>query len=83
MSYKSDDFVNQVVATAESIKPLLAGKPPPVQGAVLAELTALWITHHFVQGDEDEQRELWEVLFQMHMAKVRELMEVQKQTATQ
>jgi len=81
MTHKNDDFVREVVVTAESIKPLLAGKPPPVQGAVLAELTALWITHHFVQGDEDEQRELWEYLFQMHMNKVRELMEVQRQSA--
>ena len=70
-----NEYVREVVRVVESIKPLLAGKGPPVQGAVLAELTGLWIASHRIPGDEAEQRRLWEELLRMHMDKVRELVE--------
>jgi hypothetical protein len=37
---------DQVLAIAGEIKPLLAGKDPSVQGAVLAELLSLWLAGH-------------------------------------
>ena len=33
-------------ALVERIRPLLAGKPPPLQGAVLADLLAIWLAGH-------------------------------------
>ena len=33
----------QVLAVTERIMPLLCGRPPEIQGAILAELTSMWI----------------------------------------
>jgi len=69
----SDD-TQLIFETIERIKPLLAGKPPPIQGAVLAELLALWISHHYmVDADGQEQQQMWEDLLQMHVEHVRML----------
>lgn len=38
--------VHDVEPLVERIKPLLAGKPPELQGAVLAELLAMFIAGH-------------------------------------
>ena len=37
---------SEIFALIESIKPLLAGRSPDVQGAVLADLTAIWLAGH-------------------------------------
>ena len=42
----SDLYVDLVLGLVERIKPLLAGNDPEIQGAVLAELTAIWLTGH-------------------------------------
>lgn len=68
--------VQLVVETVAQISPLLAGKPPNVQGAVLAELLALWISHHIVVPEnEKEQHEIWDTLMIMHWQHVYELIE--------
>lgn len=36
----------QVTDLVEAIRPILAGHQPDIQGAVLAELTAIWLTGH-------------------------------------
>ena len=41
----------QVGAIVNSIRPLLAGKPPELIGAVLADLLAMWLAGYVVQGD--------------------------------
>jgi len=75
----SDHFTREVIETVERIKPLLAGKFPPVQGAALATLTAMWITaHRELDASEAEQRELWQHLLRMHWDKVQELIDVEK-----
>lgn len=48
-----------------AIRPLLAGKPPEMQSAVLADLLSLWIAGH--------HPELREQMFRDHIALVREL----------
>jgi hypothetical protein len=35
----------------ERIKPLLAGQPTLVQGAVLADLLSIWLAGHFLMGN--------------------------------
>jgi|SRR5262252_2912980 len=44
------DPVDRVLATAEAIKPLLAGLGPEVQGAILAELVSIWLRGHIEVG---------------------------------
>jgi hypothetical protein len=56
-----------VAAIAERIKPLLAGHPPGVQGAVLAELLALWLAGHHVAGDREATREMRAVILAAHL----------------
>lgn len=42
----SEDRAYQALEIIDRIKPLLAGHPPEVQGAVLADLLALWLAAH-------------------------------------
>jgi len=49
----------------ETIRPLLAGKPPELQGAVLADLLAMFIAGHHPG--------LREEILTLHIAAVREL----------
>lgn len=46
-----DVRVDRVSEIVRSIAPLLAGEPPEIQGAVLAELTAVWVWGHQVEGE--------------------------------
>lgn len=41
--------VKKVLAIVERIKPLLAGHPPEMQGAVLANLLSIWLAGHAPQ----------------------------------
>jgi hypothetical protein len=51
----------------ERVKPLLAGHPPEVQGAVLADLLAIWLVGHAPA--------LREQMLALHIEMVRELIE--------
>jgi hypothetical protein len=64
--------VDRILATVESIKPLLAGLHPGVQGAALAELLAIWLAGHRT-SDPDATKALQHRLLRMHMDKVRAL----------
>jgi hypothetical protein len=65
--------ISEVVAIIAQIRPLLAGHVPEVQGAVLADLLAIWLAGHHVAGDEDATRKMRAELLAMHCTKVREL----------
>jgi hypothetical protein len=52
--------------------PLLAGKPPEIQGAVLADLTAIWLAGHFPAITA----QLRDLLLKHHIAAVRDLIPV-------
>ena len=60
-------------AIVDRIKPILAGESPGVQGAVVADLAAIWIAGH-----RDESRAegdaMREELLEMHCRHVRELL---------
>jgi len=68
--------VQLVDALVEQIAPLLGGKPPEVQGAVLADLVAIWLAGHHVDGDADATRKLRAELLTEHCSVVRQLVEV-------
>jgi hypothetical protein len=55
----------------ERIKPILAGQPPQVQGAVLAELLGLWLAGHYLMGDA-----VIEDVLATHIEAVRKLIRV-------
>ncbi len=58
------------------IKPVLAGQPPEIQGAVLADCLAIWLAGHHVEGDEDATRALRADLLAQHCSIVRHLVTV-------
>jgi hypothetical protein len=57
----------------EHIHPLLAGYPPEMQAAALADLLATWLAGRHVAGDEDATRRMRAELLAKHCAAVREL----------
>ena len=60
-------------ALLDRIKPLLAGKPAELQGAVIADLAAIWLAGHRVAGDRAEGDRMREDLLALHTEHVREL----------
>lgn len=70
----SDDVDTMAKTAAERVKaiaPLLAGLHRGVQGAVLADLTAMWVAGHYQAGTR-----ALEELLDMHIEKVHELVPV-------
>jgi hypothetical protein len=57
----------------EHVHPLLAGYPPEMQAAALADLLATWLAGHHVAGDADATRRMRAELLATHCAAVREL----------
>jgi hypothetical protein len=66
----------QVAPIVESIRPLLAGKPPVLQAAVLADLLAIWLAGYHIAGDAAATRKLRAELLADHCAVVRQLAEI-------
>lgn len=62
-----------IVRLLDRVTPLFAGHPPAVQGAVLAELLALWLAGHAAEGDQAQTDQLRQDLLAAHLASVREL----------
>lgn len=62
---RKEELIAKSDAAVEQVKPLLGGLGPAVQGAVVAELAALWIAGH--------QRELREEMMDLHFKTVRKL----------
>ena len=60
----------EISAICGRIKPLLADHPPEVQGAVLADLLAMWLAGHHAPGDEDATRRWRADLLAMHCSMV-------------
>ena len=60
-------------ALLDRIKPLLAGEPAELQGAVIADLAAIWLAGHRVAGDRAEGDAMREELLALHTEHVREL----------
>jgi hypothetical protein len=65
-----------VTAMVEQIKPVLAGRQAPLQGAALADCLAIWLAGHHVEGDIDATRALRAELLALHCQSVRQLVEL-------
>lgn len=47
-----DAMETEIDATVAKIRPLLAGKEPAIQGAVIGELMAIWVAGHRVENPD-------------------------------
>ena len=65
-----------IVAVIEQIRPILRGKPAEMQGAVLADLLAIWLAGHHVEGDPDATRKFRAELLSAHLLQVRKLVTI-------
>ena len=68
-----DYRTREVSLAVEQIKPLLAGRTTAIQGAILADMLAIWLAGHHVDGDEDATRSLRAELLSLHLTAVRAL----------
>jgi hypothetical protein len=66
----------QAATIVDRIRPLLAGHDPDIQGAVLADLLAIWLAGHHVEGDKDATRKLRAELLAEHCTAVRQFTSV-------
>lgn len=66
----------EVERAVERIKPHLGGYPPEVQGIILADLLAIWLAGHQVEGDSDATRKLRGGILATHLLMVEELVAV-------
>lgn len=62
-----------VVELVERVRPLFAGHDPRVIGAALADLTAIWLAGHVIEGDPEETDALRGRLMLEQMQAAREL----------
>lgn len=72
----TEPYAIAVERLVEAIRPLLAGKAPPVQGAALADLLAVWLAGHMVPGEPAETQLLRDELLDAHISIVRKLIPV-------
>jgi len=66
------DF-KRVLCIIKRIRPLLAGNPAQVQGAVLADLLAMWLAGHVSLKSREATEANREELLAMHIETVRQL----------
>jgi hypothetical protein len=74
-------FAAESDAIVEQIKPLLAGKGSVIQGLVLAELAAVWVAGHVVEGDPEATRALQAEMLKIHQQTVTLLVTSQQREA--
>lgn len=72
---KLEAVVDEIEGLVHALGKALAGRSPAVQGAVLADLTAIWLAGHLTDV-ADETRALRDRLLTAHIDKVRELVPV-------
>ena len=66
--YDYEQMILEARAVQEKIRPLLAGKGPEIQGAVLSDLVAIFIASHYQHGDG-----MMKKMLSMHIDLVRKL----------
>lgn len=67
------------LSLAERVRPVLAGNPPDIIGAALADLVAMWIAGHFDTRGAIETAKHREQLIGQWLDTVRQLIEVNEQ----
>ena len=63
----------EIARAVERIRPMLAGRPREMQGAILADLLAIWLADHEVDGNSEATRRMRAALLHDHCAAVRKL----------
>jgi hypothetical protein len=66
----------ETLAIVEQIKPLLAGREPVLQSAVLAELLSLLLAGHWIPGEPAQTATMRRTILETHCTLVWELTEV-------
>jgi hypothetical protein len=72
----SDAEARAAMALVEVVRPLFAGKSADVQGAALADLLAMWLAGHVMQGDQKATDRLRRRMLEHHLEAVRSLISV-------
>lgn len=78
MASAEEEIAFEVAHTLERICPHLAGRKPAIQGAILAQLLALWVGAHRVEGDDEATGKLRAEILAMHLVEVDELISTQR-----
>lgn len=76
---------NEVIATVDRIRPLLAGRSPEVQRAVLADLLAIWVAGHppqLRQGLMDMHIDMVRVLIPLNAKIIRGVRDAEREGAS-
>jgi hypothetical protein len=73
--YKAD--MAEVYKLVQACAPLFHGKPPQIQGAALADLTAMWIAGHVAIGDPETTKARREAALAFHVKTVESLIPVE------
>lgn len=68
-----DGEIKKATKVAERIYPMLRGIHPTVQGAIVADLVAMWIAGHVVEGDPKDTDRLRKFLMEQHIKLVVQL----------
>lgn len=66
----------EVEAMVKEAQRVFAGKSRSAQGAALADLTAIWVTGHFLLGEDAKTRKLWQDLVTFQVNAIQELIEI-------
>ena len=74
------DDLETVRTLLNDISSLLAGKPPQVQGAVLADLLARWLAGHIDLDSSSKTDKLREEILREHLDVIRKLVPVNAKT---
>ena len=76
IDFDAVSFAAATDALLDRIAPILQGQPAELQGAVLADMTALWLAGHRLEGERAEGDRLRAELLELHATHVRELIEM-------
>lgn len=75
MTKEAIEFGHQVEEGVNAIRPLLAGKSPELQSAILADLSSMWLCGLVVLGDYEATRDMRDWAFVNYMALIKSLVE--------
>jgi hypothetical protein len=70
---------DEVVALVTAVRPFFIGRPKEVQGAVLADLLAIWLAGHVVRGDPTATKRWRKDILKIHLDSVRKLIPINYQ----
>ena len=68
-----------VTKISEQIYDLLAGQGADVQGAICADLLAMWLAGHIVPGNEQATADARDKLLKLHIETVRRLIPINEE----